>query len=112
MLLAQLPPSFADALKNIKVGGYTPNPVKTPLGYHVIKLLEEGKASFESLRPFLKIELEKKALADLKNHHLKKGDVVFFDTEGKPLPKPSSLPHQSSSLAPRVNNPVCLSANR
>ena len=37
---AQLPPAFASAVDNLDVGGFT-QPLRSPAGYHILKLLEK-----------------------------------------------------------------------
>jgi len=49
-------PAIADSMKILKKGQVTPEPVKSPLGWHVIKLEDERPfkaATFEEVKPGL-----------------------------------------------------------
>lgn len=86
-LESQLPPPFAEAVKELKPGGYTAKPVKTPMGYLVIKLDSRTDAPFESVAPMIREKLEKETLSKLIETLKKEAKVQLFDQEGKPLPE-------------------------
>lgn len=60
-------PEFKEAIKDLSIGG-TSNPVKTSLGYHVIKLNDirtKVNPVFSELRPYLENEIATKQVNDL-----------------------------------------------
>ena len=62
-----LPPSFAEAIQTMAVGSYSPAPVQTDAGYHVILLEEkqrQGPPKLEDLRADLSSAAERKRLDD------------------------------------------------
>ena len=76
-----MPPSFAEAVRALEVGSFSPEPVQTDAGYHVI-LLEETQRqeppSLEDLRADLSSAAERKALDDYINT-LREGATVSTD---------------------------------
>jgi len=69
--ISHYPPAFANAVLQLKVGEYTHQPVQTPYGWHVIRLLEIRTLDappLESVRARLianiKVERYKKFLDD------------------------------------------------
>ena len=62
-----MPPSFADAVRALKVGSFSPEPVQTDAGFHVILLDEiqrKEPPSLEDLRADLSSAAERKRLDD------------------------------------------------
>jgi len=62
-----LPPSFAEAIQTMAVGSYSPAPVQTDAGYHVILLEEKQRQEppkLEDLRADLSSAAERKRLDD------------------------------------------------
>jgi peptidyl-prolyl cis-trans isomerase C len=62
-----LPPSFAEAIQSMAVGSYSPAPVQTDAGYHVILLEEKQRQeppNLEDLRGDLSSAAERKRLDD------------------------------------------------
>lgn len=58
---------FADAVKKLKKGQYTTQPVKTEFGYHVIKLEDTRPLvipSFNDMKPILEKEAKEKVIAE------------------------------------------------
>ena len=62
-----LPPSFAEAIRALAVGSYSPEPVQTEAGYHVVLLEEKQRQeppALEDLRADLSSAAERKRLDD------------------------------------------------
>lgn len=101
-LEAQLPQPFVQAIKDLKPGAYTKTPVKTPVGYHVVKLDSRTDAPFETVAPMIREGLEKEALAKLIDAEKKKAKVQMFDQEGKPMKDTPPPPALAAPAAPAV----------
>lgn len=64
--VAQMVPSFEDAAFGLKKAGEYTKPVRTPYGWHIIKLLEKKPlAPFETMEPTLKTKVSKDSRSDL-----------------------------------------------
>ncbi len=79
-------PPFRDALKNLKKGETTQQPVKSDFGYHIIRLEDTRAATFpdfDQLRDRIKQSLEQKQLAKLRDdvRARSKTDFKFSDGE-------------------------------
>ncbi|MGH1358257.1 MAG: peptidylprolyl isomerase [Burkholderiaceae bacterium] len=63
-------PEFSAAMTGLEKGKYTPKPIKTQFGYHVI-LLEDTRSAqppaIDSLRPQIKQQLERETVVELQN---------------------------------------------
>jgi peptidyl-prolyl cis-trans isomerase C len=92
-------PEFAEAAFALKKGEVS-KPVKSPFGWHVIKLEDRRAvkpASFEESKDALKGELTNKAVQGYVEGLLKTADIKYFDADGKekefprtaPAPKPA-----------------------
>jgi peptidyl-prolyl cis-trans isomerase C len=61
-----LPKNFTDAMSNLKPGQYTKLPIKTPYGWHVIKLIETRPADappFDQVKAQLAVNLQQERRA-------------------------------------------------
>jgi peptidyl-prolyl cis-trans isomerase C len=61
-----LPKNFTDAVSNLKPGQYTKTPIKTPYGWHVIKLIETRPATappFDQVKAQLAVNLQQERRA-------------------------------------------------
>jgi len=71
-------PAFANAVKGMKKGEFSKEPVKTQFGYHVIKLEDSRDAKLpplESLKPQLKRVIAQKKMMDFMKGLKEKADV-------------------------------------
>ena len=76
---------FADAAFALKKGEVS-EPVKSPFGYHIIKLEDIRKVSaptFNEVKDSLRTKLQEKKLADYVQGLIKSADVKLFDAKGK-----------------------------
>lgn len=65
---ARFVPAFGEALKKLAKGQYTHTPVKTAFGYHLIKVDDTrplAVPSFEAMKPMLRQDAERAAIARL-----------------------------------------------
>ena len=77
-------PAFANAVKSMKKGEISKEPVKTQFGYHIIKLEDSRDAklpAFEALKPQLKRVLAQKKMLDYMTELKKKADVKILVPE-------------------------------
>jgi peptidyl-prolyl cis-trans isomerase C len=61
-----LPKNFTDAVSNLKPGQYTEQPIKTPYGWHVVKLIETRPAAappFDQVKAQLAVNLQQERRA-------------------------------------------------
>jgi peptidyl-prolyl cis-trans isomerase C len=78
--LARMVKPFADALKTLKNGEFTQEPVQTQYGWHIIKLEETRNASFDQSKDMVsKAVIQRKLIAYVED--LKKNAKI----EKKPL---------------------------
>ena len=79
---------FADAAFGLKVGQFTPSPVETKFGWHVIKL-EDRRAtkipSFEQMRPQLARQIRARVADKIVMKLRRKARIEHFDLNGKPM---------------------------
>jgi peptidyl-prolyl cis-trans isomerase C len=74
-----LPANFIDAVRNLKPGQYTKQPIKTPYGWHVIKLIDTRPASappFDQVKTQLAVNLQQERRAKFIQSVLAKTTVV------------------------------------
>lgn len=75
-------PDFANAAFEMKAGEFSKKPVKTPFGWHVIKVEDKRKAappSFESVAESLKSTFAQKEIPEIVRIEREKANVQIFD---------------------------------
>lgn len=88
-------PPISDVVFKMKPGTYTKTPVKTDLGWHVIKVEERRERQvpkFEQVEGEIRNMLSQQALKALVVDLRSKADVQLFDEEGKPLNAAAAAP--------------------
>lgn len=81
-------PPISDVVFKMKPGSYTKTPVKTDLGWHVIKVEERRERQvpkFEQVEGEIRNMLSQQALKALVVDLRSKADVKLFDENGKPV---------------------------
>ncbi len=73
----EMMPEFEEAAKNLEIGKFTQEPVKTSVGYHIIKRYDID-ASGEEFKTFKNEKLQEKVIAFV-NDKMKKQKVSFDD---------------------------------
>lgn len=79
--------SFADAAFALKEGKFTPKPVKTQFGWHVIKLEQRRTSpvpSFQKSRSRLTAQLHRKIASELMADLKRKAKIEMFNLDGSP----------------------------
>ena len=79
-------PDFGNAAFAVKVGDYTRKPVKTPFGWHVIKVEDKRKAappSFEASIDVLKVRFDERELPQVIRDERKNAKVQIIKNEKK-----------------------------
>lgn len=74
-----LPAAFIDAVKALAVGAYTPQPVKTPFGWHIIRLLETRAATpprFDDIKAQLAVTIQQERYARFLSNSTKAVRIV------------------------------------
>jgi peptidyl-prolyl cis-trans isomerase C len=92
-------PAISDIVFKMKPGTYTKTPVKTDLGWHVIKVEERRERQvpkFEQVEGEIRGMLSQQALKDLVIDLRKKADVQLFDETGKPLNAAAAAPSKDA----------------
>ena len=77
-------PDFGNPAFDMKVGEYSKKPVKTPFGYHIIKVEDKRKAappSFEASLEVLKVRFSEKELPNIIADMRKNAKVERFDVK-------------------------------
>lgn len=93
-------PAISDIVFKMKPGTYTKTPVKTDLGWHVIKVEERRERQvpkFEQVEGEIRGMLSQQALKDLVIDLRKKADVQLFDETGKPLNAAAAAPAKDAA---------------
>ena len=75
-------PDFANAAFAMKAGEFSAKPIKTPFGWHVIKVEDKRKAappSFESVAESLKATFAQKEIPEIIRAEREKANVQVFD---------------------------------
>ena len=78
---------FADAVFALETGGYTPEPVKSQFGWHVIKLEERRKTqrpAFEKQEESLRDAMAQEVITRIFTELRKDTNIVRFDANGAP----------------------------
>lgn len=91
MAKSMLPKEIAEKVFEVKAGGYTSEPVKTELGWHVFMVDDYRDAkppSYEESKEELKTLMAEEALIDFMKKLREKSDVQMMTKEGQPLPAP------------------------
>ncbi|MBL8711482.1 MAG: peptidylprolyl isomerase [Alphaproteobacteria bacterium] len=81
-------PAFSEVAFKMKPGTYSKTPVKTELGWHVIKLEEKRERQvpkFAEVELAIRSQLSQQALKAVVSDLRSKADVQLFDENGKPL---------------------------
>lgn len=82
-------PEFTEAVKQLNIGEYSKEPVKTQFGYHVVLLTDIRDSSplpLKELEPQIKNILGQQAVAEIFDSLYKKAKIEKFDLEGNELP--------------------------
>lgn len=80
-------PTFGDALFSLKPGAYSETPVKTSLGWHIIKVEDRRKVKppkFEEIKDQLGAAVFQEQFKKLVEQHRDKASIERFNAEGKP----------------------------
>ncbi|MBP1532401.1 MAG: peptidyl-prolyl cis-trans isomerase [Alphaproteobacteria bacterium] len=84
-------PEFSAAAFALDKGTYSKEPVKTEFGYHVIlveDVRETKPLSFDDIQEQIKMNISRKALAEILNDLTTGADVQKFDLKGKKIEAP------------------------
>ncbi|MGE3261496.1 MAG: peptidylprolyl isomerase [Bacteriovoracia bacterium] len=87
MTRSRMPPQFSEAAFAMKAGEIS-QPVKTPFGYHIIKMVEkrEGKpVKFEDVKEQVRADYQNESINDLISSLKKTNKVVVFEDKVKAL---------------------------
>jgi peptidyl-prolyl cis-trans isomerase C len=91
MAKSMLPKEISDKIFEVKAGDYTPEPVKTELGWHIFMVDEYRDAkppSYEESKEELKTLMAEETLIAFMKDLREQAKVQLLDKDGKPLPKP------------------------
>ena len=80
-------PTFGDALFTLKPGAYNETPVKTSLGWHIIKVEDRRKVKppkFEEIKDQLGAAVFQEQFKKLVEQHRDKASIERFNADGKP----------------------------
>lgn len=116
LLASEMAKPFADAAFALKKGAISA-PVKTTLGWHIIRVDEVRKATIPTLadaREELRTELQERALNSYVEQLIKQAGIVVMDEAGdevddaekKPATKPAAKPAAAAKPAPVKIKPV------
>ena len=97
---------FSEAAFALETGGYTPEPVKSQFGWHVIKLEERRKTerpAFEEQEESLRDAMAQEVITRIFTELRKDTNIVRFDADGAPR-KDESAPRKDDS-ATRKDGP-------
>lgn len=84
-------PEFSAAAFALDKGTYSKEPVKTEFGYHVIlveDVRETKPLSFDDIQEQIRMNVSRKALAEILNDMTTKADIQKFDLKGKKIEAP------------------------
>lgn len=96
-------PEFANAAFGLKKGEVS-GPVKSPFGYHIIKVEDVRKKavpSFAESKDAIRAALQDKKLNDYIGGLVKSADVKLFDASGKESPFNKNLPDTGQADQPK-----------
>ncbi|VAW79222.1 hypothetical protein MNBD_GAMMA15-298 [hydrothermal vent metagenome] len=78
---------FSQAIIGMDKGSYTPEPVKTQFGWHIIKLEDSRESTppaFEQVKPQLEMMVRNQRVQDYINKLRKKANIQIMETEPAP----------------------------
>ncbi len=102
-------PAFSDVAFKMKPGTYSKTPVKTELGWHVIKLEEKRERQvpkFAEVELAIRSQLSQQALKDVVTDLRGKANVKLFDENGNPLNAEAATPDAAEKAAKADEKPV------
>ncbi len=102
-------PEFAEAAFSAQVGTYVKNPVKSDFGYHVVRVDEKRMrppAAFESVKPFIQQELQRKELQAMLEEWKSEADIERFDFNGNPITSDDNAVTAQTDGEPQAAEPA------
>lgn len=96
-------PAFAEAVFALKPGAYSENPVKTSLGWHVVKVEDRRRVKppkFEEVKDQLGNVVFQDQMKKLVEQLRDKASIERFNSEGKPAMPVSAADNNSSTVTP------------
>lgn len=97
-------PEFASAAFALKKGEVS-GPVKSPFGYHIIKVEDVRKVtvpSFNDSKEAIRAKLQEKKLNEYIGGLVKAADVKVYDATGKETPFNKNLPEAAAKAEPKA----------
>ena len=85
----ELPKELGELAFSLEIGGYSPTPVETKFGWHVLKVTQKRQAtppSLEEAKHTIEEALSQEAIVKLLEGLSAKAKITLFDKNGNPIP--------------------------